>query len=877
MVRIQPVTSHTCGCTRLAWLAFWSLLVLVGIGQAHAAQREVRVGVYANPPKIFAADNGQPGGILGDVLVAMAQQEGWTLVPTVCEWQDCLDALQDGHLDLMPDVAYTVARAQDFDFHTVPALSSWSQLYKHKAEPIRSMLDLAGKRIAVLKGSVQASFLKDLLASFGIAAELVPVDSFEQGFAMAAARQVNAVASNRFYGHVKAQELQMESTSIVFQPAQLYFAAPKNRNADLLQAIDTHLKAWQAQDGSPYAKALERWLQTPPRMVLPDWLAWALAALAAGMAGALWAAHWLRRQVTDKTASLRASQDQLNTILNGVDAAIYIKDLDLRYQYVNQTVSVIFGRPARDILGQRDEAILDAETAHGFQLNDRKVTEQGERVEAEEIKLDANGQQRIYQSVKLPLRDAKGRVYALCGISTDITKRKQSEEAIYQLAFYDPLTHLPNRRLLQDRLQQVLASVQRKPQGGALMFIDLDNFKDVNDTLGHDAGDLLLQEMARRLQACLRAHDTLGRLGGDEFVVVVTDLDERTEEAARMAQQIGDKILAQLAQPYVLVGQTCQCSVSIGVVLINQETRGRDELLKQADLAMFQAKAAGRHTLRFFNPTMQATVAARFALDNDLHLALEQQQFLLYYQPQVDASGQLLGYEALVRWQHPQRGVVPPGEFIPAAESCGVILPLGHWVMQTACQQLVRWQGEQAPSHWTIAVNVSAQQFRQKDFVARVRSVLLETGANAARLELELTESQLVDDVSDVIQKMQDLRALGVRLSLDDFGTGYSSLTMLKRLPLTQLKIDQGFVRDMLTQAQDASIIRAIISLGESFGLDVIAEGVELAAQRDALLAMGCQHYQGYLFGRPAPLDTFADAVVTLAKDGAADPHQGAA
>ncbi|MDD5028623.1 MAG: EAL domain-containing protein [Rhodoferax sp.] len=874
MAQILPARSKRRSYAYATGLVTGLLMAVLWAGLAQAAMREVRVGVYANPPKIFAKKDGQPSGILGDVLVAIAAQEGWTLVPTVCEWQDCLDALQDGQLDLMPDVAYTAARAQDFDFHTIPALASWSQLYKHKAESISSVLDLAGKRVAVLKGSVQAGFLNDLLASFGVTSELVAVNSFEQGFAMAAARQVNAVAANRFYGHQKANELQLENTSIVFMPAQLFFATPKNRNADLLQAIDSHLKAWQARDDSPYAKALDQWLQTPPRVVLPNWLAWALALLLLGLSGALWAAHWLRRQVALKTSNLRASQDQLNTILNGVDAAIYIKDLDLRYQYVNQTVCASFGRPAHDIVGQRDDAFLEVDTARKFQLNDLKVTERGERVEEEETRITATGQQRVFWSVKLPLRHADGRIYALCGISTDITTRKQSEETIYQLAFYDPLTHLPNRRLLQDRLQQVLASVQRKPQGGALMFVDVDNFKDVNDTLGHDAGDLLLQEIATRLQACLRAQDTLGRLGGDEFVVVLTDLDARPEEAARLAQQIGDKILARLAQPYLLAGKTCQCSVSIGVALINQDTLARDELLKQADLAMFQAKAAGRNTLRFFNPDMQARVVARFALENDLHRALQQQEFLLYYQPQVNATGQLLGYEALVRWQHPERGLVPPAHFIPAAEACGAILPLGHWVMQTACQQLVRWQGAAPQNGWTIAVNVSAQQFRQKDFVARVRAVLLETGANATQLELELTESQLVDDVNDVVQKMHDLRSLGVQLSLDDFGTGYSSLAMLRYLPLTQLKIDQGFVRDMLTQAQDASIIRAIISLGESLQLDVIAEGVEQSAQRDALLALGCQHYQGYLFGRPAPLP---DNIAALAKDGAADTHQGTA
>lgn len=294
--------------------------------------------------------------------------------------------------------------------------------------------------------------------------------------------------------------------------------------------------------------------------------------------------------------------------------------------------------------------------------------------------------------------------------------------------------------------------------------------------------------------------------------------------------------------------------MSIGVALVDAQAPSREELFKQADLAMYQAKAAGRNTLRFFNPAMQAQVMARTTLEADLHWALQHEEFVLYYQPQVDQAGATLGYEVLVRWQHPVRGLVPPGDFIAVAESCGVIVPLGRWILRTACQQLVAWAGQLPQSSWTLAVNVSAVQFRQADFVSQVQTVLAQTGANAARLELELTESQLLHDVPGVIAKMDALRALGVRLSLDDFGTGYSSLAMLKRLPLHQLKIDMAFVRDMLVDPQDAAIIRAIITMGESLSLDVIAEGVELPEQRDALLALGCRHYQGYLFGRPAPL-----------------------
>ena len=590
-----------------------------------------------------------------------------------------------------------------------------------------------------------------------------------------------------------------------------------------------------------------------------SYLWWTLAGLLAALLLALALNAWLRRQVVQQTAHVRAGEARLNTILDSVDAYIYIKDLALRYQYANSRVCALFGRPPEQVIGQTDSAFFDAVTAAKLRLNDLRVIEQGERVEEEEINRSIDGQvEQNFLSVKLPLRDAQGRIYALCGISTDITRRKQAEEAIHQLAFYDPLTGLPNRRLLQDRVQQLLGALPRMPQGAALMFMDVDNFKDINDTLGHDAGDELLRQIAERMRECIRAQDTLARQGGDEFVVMLTNLSTQPGEAARQAQQVAQKILARLRQPFQLNAQSCQCSVSIGVVLIDGPDDSREELFKQADLAMYQAKAAGRNTLRFFNPEMQHQVMARTTLEADLRWALAHDEFVLYYQPQVDGQGLTLGFEALLRWQHPMRGLILPAEFIQVAESCGLILPLGDWVLRTACLQLQAFSMQGVQSAWTIGVNVSAVQFRQPDFVAQVRAILLQTGAEAARLELELTESQLVQDADDVMAKMDDLRDLGVRLSLDDFGTGYSSLAMLKRLPLNRLKIDQSFVRDMSCDAHNVSIIRAIVTLGESLALDVIAEGVESLAQRDALKTLGCHLYQGYLFGRPSPIPVAA-------------------
>ncbi|MDO8248458.1 MAG: EAL domain-containing protein [Rhodoferax sp.] len=455
------------------------------------------------------------------------------------------------------------------------------------------------------------------------------------------------------------------------------------------------------------------------------------------------------------------------------------------------------------------------------------------------------------------VKDELGRVTHYVATFTDISVRKTAEEQIRSLAFYDPLTALPNRRLLMDRLDQALAVCGRRQRRCALLFVDLDSFKSVNDTLGHYQGDLLLEQVARRLTTCVREGDTVARLGGDEFVVMLEDLSESPTEAAAQAEAIAEKILIALNQTYQLGSHECRSSASIGISLLGDQRESADELLRRADLAMYQAKAVGRNTLRFFDPQMQVVVIARAAMEADLRESILKDQLLLYYQAQVVDEGCVTGAEALVRWQHPQRGMVLPAEFIPLAEETGLIVPLGNWVLKTACAQLAAWAARPELAHLTVAVNVSSHQFRQADFVDQVLTVLKNSGANPQRLKLELTESLLISNVTDVIDKMSVLKANGVGFSLDDFGTGYSSLAYLKRLPLDQLKIDQSFVRDVMTNPHDVSIVKTIVALAQNLGLGVIAEGVETDTQREFLANSGCHAFQGYLFSRPLPREEF--------------------
>ena len=820
-----------------------------------AAAREVRVGVYANEPKILLGDNGQPSGILGDLLQEIARREGWTLRTVNCEWQACLDGLQAGTIDLMPDVAYTDERAATFDFHAVPALHSWSQVYRHPQESMASMPELQGKRVAVLEGSVQEDYLRHLLAEFGVRATLVTVPDLQEGFAKARAHEVDAVVANQRYGDLHALNYQLVQTPIMFQPARLFYATGKGRDGELLAAIDRHLKAWQDDPRSVFFEVLQRWGSPAVKTLVPRAFWWGLGLVIALMLIAVAVAALLRRQVAVRTRDLRASEDRLATILNSVDAYIYIKDMELRYQYANRKVCDLFGRSPEQVTGRTDADFFDTATAARLRENDSRVIEGGEHIVEEEVNRSRDGQvDRTVLSVKLPLRRPDGGIYALCGISTDITEQRQFIEEIHRISYYDHLTHLPNRRQFLERLAGVLEALDPDHQG-ALLLINLDHFKMINDTLGHDTGDLLLQQMAGRLLPHAHGEDFLARLAGDEFALLLSGLSADPEAAAREVEHRAQQLLVDLSHPYRIGERQHLCTVSIGIAMISDHSSTVEELLKRADMAKYDAKTDGRNTKRFFDPQMQARMVARAAIDADMRFALREGQFLLHYQPQVDGEGRWVGFEALVRWRHPQRGMESPANFIPVAEDSGLILPLGRWILEAACLQLVAWSRDPATSGLFIAVNVSAYQFRHLDFVDDVLAVLDETGANPALLELELTESQLIDNVENVIAKMMVLKKRGVRLSLDDFGTGYSSLSFLMRLPLDKLKIDQSFVRDLLVDADSEAIVRAVISLGKSLDLEVSAEGVETQEQREALSRLGCRFYQGYLFGRPEPAE----------------------
>ena len=568
------------------------------------------------------------------------------------------------------------------------------------------------------------------------------------------------------------------------------------------------------------------------------------------------AAAEIERQNYDRHISEQAS------LLDKAQDAIIVRGMDHRVQFWNKGAERLYGWTEAEAIGQSIVDLIYSDEI-AFYESDKKLLEVGEFTN--ELVQKRKDNSALFAEIRWTLvRDDAGQPVSVLCINTDITQRKVAADEIQHMAFYDALTNLPNRLLLQDRLKHALASSTRNDRYGALMFIDLDNFKTINDTMGHAAGDILLQKIANRLKQNTRECDTVSRLGGDEFIIMIEDIHIDLQDAAILSKQFAEKLVHLFDDAFEIDSHKHFSSPSIGITLFKGEKQTVSDLLKQADLAMYQAKAAGRNTHRFYDPQMQIAVTNRVEIELDLRQALVKKEFLLHYQPQLNSQGECIGAEALLRWVSGTKGMISPAQFIPLAEETRLILPIGEWVLKTACETLVKWSEMPEMANVQLAVNVSVHQFRSPDFVDQVSKIVQSTGVNPARLKLELTESIFVENVEDITVKMVALKQQGIAFSLDDFGTGYSSLSYLKRLPFDQLKIDQSFIRDVLTDSHSATITRSIITLAKSLGLEVIAEGVELLEQREFLVNEGCHLYQGYHFSRPLPLDKLESFVQAL-------------
>lgn len=563
--------------------------------------------------------------------------------------------------------------------------------------------------------------------------------------------------------------------------------------------------------------------------------------------------------------TLQQSEERFRIAFRTSPDALSITRLDdHRFIEVNDGFILKSGWSRQEIVGRTAEELNLWKWPHERQKLVRAIKERGECAEMEAEFISKDG--RVWAGVVLAQLIVLEGAPCILTTTRDLTERNMSLELIHNLSFFDTLTGLPNRRMFIERLQRSITASQINKNLGALVLIDIDGFKTINDTLGHDEGDLLLKEMTKRLQECTRPGDTLARIGGDEFAILMNDVGVQKDSAQLKVLAECQKIQIILRKPYLLSGSEHHRTASIGITFIGVDHENAREPLRRADLAMDHAKIAGRNTLKIFEPSMQVSLNARVSMEESLVMAIESNQLELHYQPQISDVNSVIGAEALVRWNDPKSGAIPPSVFIPLAEETGLIIPLGQWVLEAACAQIARWENDPEMSHLVIAVNVSVRQFHQDDFVEQVKLTLARTGARADRLKLELTESILISNAADLQDKMNTLKALGVSFALDDFGTGYSALAYLKLLPLDQLKIDRSFVRDILIDPNDYAIAKMVVALAESMGLSVIAEGVETEEQRHVLAGIGCHSYQGYLFSGPIPQDVFKKMMGQLGK-----------
>ncbi|WP_431064076.1 sensor domain-containing protein [Methylotuvimicrobium sp.] len=536
---------------------------------------------------------------------------------------------------------------------------------------------------------------------------------------------------------------------------------------------------------------------------------------------------------------------------------IMITDPDATILRVNQAFTTVTGYPAEEVIGKNPNILHSDRHDQSFYEGLWRQLQIDGRFEGEIWDRRKDGSIfPIWQCITA-VKNNRGETTHYVAVFTDLSEKKKFEEYISQLAFYDPLTDLPNRRLLLERIEQVLIQAKRKNTYAAILYMDLDRFKVLNDSMGHQTGDELLVQVAKRLKQSIRQEDTPTRLGGDEFVILVHTDTNRLDEATQKILNLAEKIMRKLNEPYLIKGNEHYFSSSMGVTLFSGQCQlAATHLLQQADTAMYRSKEKGRNTISFFDQSMQEAADKRLQIENALRMAIEQQQFTLYFQPQVDRTGRIISAEALIRWNHPNKGLIAPNEFIPIAEETGMIQQIGAWVIEAACRQIKQWQ-QAGRGYAYVSINVSSQQFRQKDFVTNVRRAIVQADIESSQLMIEITESVLMQDINDTIEKMQALMELGIAISIDDFGTGYSSLAYLTQFPLSQLKIDQRFVKNIDVDKNSAVIVETIIAMAGNLGLKVIAEGVETERQLMFLVDKGCVGFQGYFFGKPVPVDQF--------------------
>jgi len=836
------------------------LLVLLAVSLAGLTQPTVkqinnktyRIGYFASPPLSSLDDRQNPQGFIVDLLNKIAEKEHFTIEWIYDDWSHFFLRIKNNSIDLITSAGLTEERQQIMDYSKVSFATVWGQVFLSSHSSIESIFDLNGKKIGIMKEGVNGQRFISQCNQFEINCTIVELQSYEEIFKQIASGQLDAGVSNNLVGTTYLRQYDLINSAIVFNPFKVYVAAPKNSNQELLLIFDKYLQEWKNNPHSFYYETRIKWLSPQQKNDLPQIILYLLTTLVVLAGAGFLLAFFFKRQVKYRVNQLSKREMQLNQIINLVPHLIFVSNAEGQIILANKTASNYFGLSIEAF----EQCNIVSLCQSNPQFKSLLKTHQTQTDNQEIISKDAQGQQHTLYLSKTPYVGSKNQ-QSIATIAIDISDVKHFEEKIKFMDQHDGLTQLPNRLLLKDRIDHSLAIAKRHKHNGTILFIGLDHFKTINDSQGHEIGDLLLKEVAERLKTSCKDGDTVARLGGDEFIIELSELDSSQENAHFQADQFAKYILKSLTKPYSIKGKTYHITASIGAVLYPKDGTTQAMLLQRADTAINQAKKKGRNRVEFFKAEFEYSIINKHNIESDLRKAIDEQQFFLEFQPVTNNTSQKIsGTEALLRWQHPDKGVIYPNDFISIAEQTQLIVAMGDWVLEQSCRQITQWikAGEK---DFFIAVNVSVVQLRDRNFYQKCAALVQKHKIPANYLELEVTESVFMQEQDCPVNLFNKLKLLGLRISIDDFGTGHSSFNYLMNFPIDKIKIDQSFIRNLPDDRNSTTIVSSIIRMAKELGIDVVAEGVESQEQFYFLKSQACDYYQGFYFHKPATVQNW--------------------
>ncbi|WP_223788666.1 EAL domain-containing protein [Marinicella meishanensis] len=815
----------------------------------NALKKTYRIGYFDTPPLQFRNDKlNQPDGLAIEILNKMAEEHGFTIDWVYGDFPDLMAMMKAKRLDALPSLGYSVQRSEFLDYPKTNFSNVWGQVFLSSDSKIESLFDLDGKTIALLENGVNGLNFINQCEQFEVDCRYVYGKSYAEVFQMVANKSADAAVSNNLAGLDFQQDYNLLVSSIIFNPFKVFVTTPKGTNAELLAAYDQTLGRWKQEPDSFYYQARSKWTLAQEDNTIPSWIWYSLLGLLIFGLVTMVAAVLFKRQVKYQVTKLMQREIQLNQVINIVPHMIFANDYEGKIILANENACQFFGIDKDDIESKNIYSILRSNANFENLIN---YTTSSNPFNTEVVAKDITGTTKTLMMSKVPYSGRQDLEPAMVTVGVDISQVKAYEEEILYMAHYDSLTDLPNRELLKDRLKSSLARAKQFNHVGGILHIDLDNFKNINDSQGHQVGDKLIKKVALRIKSCVGPGDTLARLGGDEFIIELPELKNELVTAEKQAIEVAGMVLKKLKQPIGIEGNHYHITASVGIVIYPRDGNHQSVLLQRADTAMFEAKIKGRNRIQVFEEGIESRVKKNHQLENDLRLALKNNEINVLYQPVVDAETEtIVGSEVLLRWQHPTEGEIMPTEFIPIAEQAQLILEIGYWTIEEACKQIIKWK-DRAQRPFFLAVNLSVIQIRDRNFLERVTALIHQYKIPKDYLEFEVTESILLSENQRSIEIINQLKLLGIKLSIDDFGTGYSSFDYIRKLPLDKIKIDKSFIKDVPADTSSTTIVKTILKMAEEMQLEVVAEGVETATQIAFLKQHHCQYFQGYYFSKP--------------------------